>query len=94
MRSRLRRIKADEMSAFLLVFTLSAMNVISLEGLVLLLGVDRFMSEACAIVNLIGNGIATVVVAKSENEFDDEKYKRVVEEMKREKLPGKKSQFS
>lgn len=48
------------------------------------------MSEARAIVNLIGNGIATVVVAKSENEFDDEKYKRVVEEMKREKLPGKK----
>ena len=61
------------------------MNVIPLEGLALLLGVDRFMSEARAIVNLIGNGIATVVVAKSENEFDDEKYTRVVEEMKREK---------
>ena len=60
------------------------MNVIPLEGLALLLGVDRFMSEARAIVNLIGNGIATVVVAKSENEFDDEKYTRVVEEMKRE----------
>ena len=54
------------------------MNVIPLEGLALLLGVDRFMSEARAIVNLIGNGIATVVVAKSENEFDDEKYTRVV----------------
>ena len=40
------------------------MNVIPLEGLALLLGVDRFMSEARAIVNLIGNGIATVVVAK------------------------------
>ena len=68
-----------------LASTLSAMNVIPLEGLALLLGVDRFMSEARAIVNLIGNGIATVVVAKSENEFDDEKYTRVVEEMKREK---------
>ena len=67
------------------------MNVIPLEGLALLLGVDRFMSEARAIVNLIGNGIATVVVAKSENEFDDEKYTRVVEEMKREKWSGKKS---
>ena len=66
------------------------MNVIPLEGLALLLGVDRFMSEARAIVNLIGNGIATVVVAKSENEFDDEKYTRVVEEMKR-KWSGKKS---
>ncbi|PEM12616.1 C4-dicarboxylate ABC transporter [Bacillus toyonensis] len=76
------------MSAFLLVSILSVMNVISLEGLALLLGGDRFMSEARAIVNLIGNGIATVVVAKSENEFDDEKYKRVVEEMKREKIAG------
>ncbi len=55
-----------------LASTLSAMNVIPLEGLALLLGVDRFMSEARAIVNLIGNGIATVVVAKSENEFDEE----------------------
>ncbi|HDR7950058.1 TPA: C4-dicarboxylate ABC transporter [Bacillus toyonensis] len=76
------------MSAFLLASILSVMNVISLEGLALLLGGDRFMSEARAIVNLIGNGIATVVVAKSENEFDDEKYKRVVEEMKREKIAG------
>lgn len=88
MRSRLRRIKADEMSAFLLASILSVVNVISLEGLALLLGGDRFMSEARAIVNLIGDGIATVVVAKSENEFDDEKYKRVVEEMKREKIAG------
>lgn len=71
-----------------LASTLSAMNVIPLEGLALLLGVDRFMSEARAIVNLIGNGIATVVVAKSENEFDDEKYTRVIEEMKREKIAG------
>lgn len=76
------------MSAFLLASILSVMNVISLEGWALLLGGDRFMSEARAIVNLIGNGIATVVVAKSENEFDDEKYKRVVEEMKREKIAG------
>ncbi|PGC83827.1 C4-dicarboxylate ABC transporter [Bacillus toyonensis] len=76
------------MSAFLLASILSVMNVISLEGLALLLGGDRFMSEARAIVNLIGDGIATVVVAKSENEFDDEKYKRVVEEMKREKIAG------
>lgn len=71
-----------------LASTLSAMNVIPLEGLALLLGVDRFMSEARAIFNLIGNGIATVVVAKSENEFDNEKYMKVVEEMKREKMVG------
>jgi aerobic C4-dicarboxylate transport protein len=71
-----------------LASTLSAMNVIPLEGLALLLGVDRFMSEARAIVNLIGNGIATVVVAKSENEFDEEKYTRVIEEMKKKKMAG------
>jgi len=34
-----------------------------------LLGVDRFMSEARAITNLIGNGIATIVISKSEGEF-------------------------
>ncbi|BCU80530.1 C4-dicarboxylate ABC transporter [Polycladomyces abyssicola] len=52
-----------------LASTLSATHAIPLEGLALLLGVDRFMSEARAIVNMIGNGIATIVVAKSENEF-------------------------
>lgn len=49
---------------------------------------DELPSEARAIVNLIGNGVATVVVAKSENEFDDEKYTTVVEQMKREKMAG------
>jgi aerobic C4-dicarboxylate transport protein len=37
----------------------------------LLLGVDRFMSEARAITNVIGNAVATVVVAKSENAFNE-----------------------
>lgn len=58
-----------------LASTLTALNIIPLEGLALLLGVDRFMSEARAIVNLIGNGIATIVVAKSEGEFDEHKEK-------------------
>ncbi|MFC7394167.1 dicarboxylate/amino acid:cation symporter [Scopulibacillus cellulosilyticus] len=52
-----------------LASTLSAMHVIPMAGLALLLGVDRFMSEARAIINMIGNGIATIVVAKSEKEF-------------------------
>lgn len=52
-----------------LASTLSTMQVIPMEGLALLLGVDRFMSEARAIVNMIGNGIATLVVAKSEKEY-------------------------
>ncbi|MBG9548913.1 C4-dicarboxylate transporter DctP [Cytobacillus firmus] len=65
-----------------LASTLAALQVIPLEGLALLLGVDRFMSEGRAIVNLIGNGIATMVVAKSENEFDENKAKRAISEMK------------
>jgi len=56
-----------------LAATLSATNVLPVEGLALLLGVDRFMSEARAITNLIGNGVATVVVSKMENEFDETK---------------------
>jgi aerobic C4-dicarboxylate transport protein len=62
-----------------LASTLSAMNIIPIEGLALLLGVDRFMSEARSITNLIGNSVATVIIAKSENEIDMEVYGRVVE---------------
>lgn len=65
-----------------LASTLAALQVIPLEGLALLLGVDRFMSEGRAIVNLIGNGIATMVVAKSENEFDENKAKKAISDMK------------
>jgi aerobic C4-dicarboxylate transport protein len=53
-----------------LASTLSAVKVIPLEGLALLLGVDRFMSEARAITNFIGNGVATIWLANNENEFD------------------------
>ncbi|MED2973741.1 dicarboxylate/amino acid:cation symporter [Fictibacillus sp. B-59209] len=65
-----------------LASTLSAMQVIPVEGLALLLGVDRFMSEARAIINLIGNGIATIVVSKSENEFDEKKSEEAFLELK------------
>ncbi|RAJ04287.1 aerobic C4-dicarboxylate transport protein [Chitinophaga skermanii] len=57
-----------------LASTLAAVKVIPIEGLTLLLGVDRFMSEARAITNLIGNGVATIVIAKHEKEFDEELY--------------------
>ncbi|MGR3809012.1 C4-dicarboxylate transporter DctA [Jiulongibacter sp. NS-SX5] len=53
-----------------LASTLSALKVIPIEGLALLLGVDRFMSEARAITNFIGNGVATIWLANNENEFD------------------------
>jgi len=56
-----------------LAATLQATGMLPVEGLVLLLGVDRFMSEARAITNLIGNSVATVVIAKSEKEFDEQK---------------------
>ncbi len=51
-----------------LASTLTALHKIPVEGLAFLLGVDKFMSEARAITNFIGNGIATMVIAKSEGE--------------------------
>ncbi len=62
-----------------LASTLTAMQIIPVEGLALLLGVDRFMSEARSITNLIGNSVATIIIAKSENEIDMVVYKREVE---------------
>ena len=53
-----------------LASTLSAMHTVPIEGIALVLGVDRFMSEARAITNLIGNAVATVVIARSEGAFD------------------------
>ncbi len=53
----------------ILASTLTAIHKIPLEGLAFLLGVDKFMSEARAITNIIGNGVATVAIAKSEKEF-------------------------
>jgi len=62
-----------------LASTLTTLKVIPLEGLALLIGVDRFMSEGRAIINFIGNSIATVIIAKSENAIDMEVYKKVVD---------------
>ena len=62
-----------------LASTLAAMKVIPLEGLALLIGVDRFMSEGRALINFIGNAVATVVISKSEKAINEEVYQRVVE---------------
>jgi len=62
-----------------LASTLAAIKVIPTTGLVLLIGIDRFMSEARTITNLIGNTVATVVIAKSEKAVDVELYKKIVE---------------
>jgi aerobic C4-dicarboxylate transport protein len=64
-----------------LASTLSAMKVIPVESIALLLGVDRFMSEARAITNLIGNGVATLVISRSENAFDEDRRREAVAEM-------------
>ena len=56
-----------------LASTLTAIKVIPVEGLALLLGVDRFMSEARAITNFIGNGVATIWISNNEKEFDRNK---------------------
>lgn len=52
-----------------LASTLSALHKIPVEGLAFLLGVDKFMSEARAITNCIGNGVATIVIAKQEGDW-------------------------
>ena len=59
-----------------LAATLGTVGHIPIEGLALILGIDRFMSEARALTNLIGNGVATVVVAKWEGELDVESLRR------------------
>ncbi|MBS1744906.1 MAG: cation:dicarboxylase symporter family transporter [Bacteroidetes bacterium] len=58
-----------------LASTLSAVKVIPMEGLAFLLGVDRFMSEARALTNFIGNGVATIWISNNEKEFDYNKMK-------------------
>jgi aerobic C4-dicarboxylate transport protein len=68
-----------------LASTLAAMRVVPLEGMALLLGVDRFMSEARAITNLIGNAVATVVIAKSENAFDESQRVAAVAELREQR---------
>jgi aerobic C4-dicarboxylate transport protein len=54
-----------------LASTLTAIHKIPVEGLAFLLGIDKFMSEARAITNIIGNGVAALAISKSENEFNE-----------------------
>jgi aerobic C4-dicarboxylate transport protein len=61
-----------------LAATLSAVGHVPVAGLALILGIDRFMSEARALTNLVGNGVATVVVAKWTGDLDRERVRRVL----------------
>ena len=56
-----------------LAATLSAVGTVPVAGLALILGIDRFMSEARAMTNLVGNGVATIVVAKWTGELDTQR---------------------
>jgi len=62
-----------------LAATLSAVGNVPVAGLALILGIDRFMSEARALTNLIGNGVATVVVGKWCGELDEQRMRRVLD---------------
>jgi aerobic C4-dicarboxylate transport protein len=59
-----------------LAATLTVVPSIPVAGLSLILGIDRFMSEARAITNFIGNGVATVVIARWEKDLDQETMQR------------------
>ncbi|CAJ1816033.1 Aerobic C4-dicarboxylate transport protein [Aeromonas veronii] len=61
-----------------LAATISAVGHLPLAGLALILGIDRFMSEARALTNLIGNGVATVVVAKYCKQLDEKRMDAVL----------------
>lgn len=61
-----------------LAATLSSLGTVPVASIALILGVDRFMSEARALTNLVGNGIATVVVAKWEGALDVARMNRVL----------------
>src|SRR5439155_23748858 len=63
----------------MLAATLSAVGNVPVAGLALILGIDRFMSEARALTNLIGNGVATVVVGKWCSELDPVRMRRVLD---------------
>ncbi|MEQ1651254.1 MAG: dicarboxylate/amino acid:cation symporter [Hyphomicrobium sp.] len=59
-----------------LAATLSTTGTIPVASIALILGIDRFMSEARALTNLIGNGVATIVIAKSEGALDEAVFKK------------------
>ncbi|MBZ4042140.1 cation:dicarboxylate symporter family transporter [Flavobacterium hibisci] len=63
-----------------LASTLTALHKIPVEGLAFLLGVDKFMSEARAITNLIGNTVATIIISKTERDFTELNLNPVSEE--------------
>lgn len=62
-----------------LAATLAVVPTVPIAGLALILGVDRFMSEARALTNIIGNGIACIVISRWEKELDTEKLRNALQ---------------
>ena len=62
-----------------LAATLASVGTIPVASIALILGVDRFMSEARALTNLVGNGVATVIVAKWEDALDEDRMRRTLD---------------
>ncbi len=77
-----------------LAATLAAFPTIPVAGLTLLVGVDRFMSEARAITNLIGNAVATMVVAKWDGALDLSRARRILDGEPASPLPAPESAAS
>jgi Na+/H+-dicarboxylate symporter len=61
-----------------LAATLAVVPSIPVAGLALILGIDRFMSEARAITNFVGNGVAAIVIARWENELDADRMSQML----------------
>jgi aerobic C4-dicarboxylate transport protein len=61
-----------------LAATLSAIPTLPVAGLALLIGVDRFMSEARALTNLVGNGVATIAIARWDGALDSRRMRRIL----------------
>lgn len=70
-----------------LAATISAVGPLPVAGLALILGIDRFMSEARALTNLVGNGVATIVVAKWVKQLDEKQLDATLNHKKRDSQP-------
>ncbi|BCD90678.1 hypothetical protein fh0823_08170 [Francisella halioticida] len=60
----------------ILASTLSALGVVPVAGIVIILGIDRFMSEGRAITNMIGNSVGTIIISKWQNQLDIDKLRK------------------
>jgi aerobic C4-dicarboxylate transport protein len=61
-----------------LAATLSSVGTVPVAGIMLIFGIDKFMSECRALTNLVGNSLASIVVARSEGQFDAVRARRVL----------------